>query len=46
MSYKGVAALFKMVRMQIHMWMQNYYRRNKIGKFGNIVEIDESVFAH
>jgi hypothetical protein len=44
--YKKVAEIYAMVRYQIHVYMQNYYRRNKLGMYGRGVEIDESVFAN
>jgi hypothetical protein len=40
-----VAKVYSLVRKQIHIYMQNEYRRYKLGKFGRGVEIDESVFA-
>lgn len=30
----------------IHLQFQNSYRKTKLGAFGNVVEIDESKFAH
>ncbi len=33
-----------MIRQQIHIWTQNHYRKYKLGAFGRIVEIDESLF--
>ena len=45
LHYRSVAMIYKQIRYQIHVNMQNYYRRTKLGKYGRIVEIDESVFA-
>ena len=44
-TYRQVAKVYSLVRKQIHIYMQNEYRRYKLGKFGRGIEIDESVFA-
>jgi hypothetical protein len=44
-SYRSVAVIYRWVRSQVHVWMQNYFRKNKLGRFGRAIEIDESIFA-
>jgi hypothetical protein len=34
-----------LARKQIHFYIQNNYRRTKLGGHGRIVEVDESCFA-
>ena len=45
MSYRSVAALFRFARTQVHVYMQNQFRKTKLGRNGRAVEIDESIFA-
>jgi hypothetical protein len=42
---KHVANVFRDCRRQVHKWMQNYYRRTKLGRNGRVIEIDESIFG-
>jgi hypothetical protein len=46
LTYKSVFSMFRLVRSQIHVYYQNYYRRQKLGRHGRAIEIDESVFAN
>lgn len=44
-TYMAIRRLYKLARRQIHFFIQNSYRRSKLGGHGRIIEVDESVFA-
>ena len=46
LTYESVIKTFSGIRMKIHVDMQNHFRRHKLGRYGNPVEIDESKFTH
>lgn len=40
-----VRRIYSLVRKSVHNFMQNQFRRNKLGKHGHAIEIDESIFS-
>jgi len=44
-QHKKICEIYRLIRRQIHFYIQNSYRKSKLGRFGNAVEIDESIFA-
>ena len=45
LQYEYVYDIYRKVRLLIHLYFQNHYRKNKLGAFGRAVEIDESKFT-
>ncbi len=45
LQYQYVWDMYRRIRHLVHLYFQNQYRKNKLGEFGRVVEIDESKFT-